>query len=69
MFQTYFKKININIYINNAHWIYMWKQRGQKGEEKRNENREGGLRDRTDEKVNIKKSKRGEALMLEFVLS
>ena len=39
----------------NVHWIYMWKQRGEKGEEKRNENREGGLRDRTDEKENIKK--------------
>ena len=37
----------------------MWKQRGEKGEEKRNENREGGgLRDRTDEKESIKKKKR-----------
>ena len=37
----------------------MWKQRGEKGEEKRNENREGGgLRDRTDEKESTKKKKK-----------
>jgi len=33
-------------------------ERGEgRGEKKRNENREGGLRDRTDEKENIKKKK------------